>query len=64
MVLKSKSPKLFYFFNSSILSFGENLGYQYLPIFIRLGASEIQMGLLTAVNNVAKLYFNQPWKNV
>ena len=58
MVLKSKSPKLFYFLIQAFLSFGENLGYQYLPIFTRrLGASEIQMGLLTAVNNVAKTIF-------
>ena len=58
ILLKSKSPKLFYFLIQAFLSFGENLGYQYLPIFTRrLGASEIQMGLLTAVNNVAKTIF-------
>ncbi len=42
-----------------ILSFGQNLSFQYLPIFNRkLGATESQMGLMTAIQNVFSTFFS------
>lgn len=56
--IEKRSPKALFYFIQAFLSFGENLGYQYLPIYTRrLGATEIQMGLLTSVQNVSKTIF-------
>ena len=66
-VLKSnltsrKSPKWLFYLIQMLQSFGQNLSYQYFPIYSRkLGASETQMGLLTAVQNVATTLFQPIW---
>ncbi|MDH5402453.1 MAG: MFS transporter [Candidatus Heimdallarchaeota archaeon] len=44
------------------LSFGQNLAFQFLPIYTRkLGGTERQMGLLTAVQNVFSNLFSPYW---
>ncbi len=58
MSVDKRSPKAIFYLIQAFLSFGENLGYQYLPIYTRrLGATETQMGLLTSVQNVSKTIF-------
>ncbi|MHA2277985.1 MAG: MFS transporter [Candidatus Kariarchaeaceae archaeon] len=59
---KKKSSNLLFYSIQSFLSFGQNLAFQFLPIYTRkLGASESQMGLLTAVQNVFSTLFSPFW---
>lgn len=54
-----KSPKSLYFVFQMLLSFSQNLAFQYIPLFNKkLGADEIQMGLLTSVQNVFSTGFS------
>ncbi|MHA2252322.1 MAG: MFS transporter [Candidatus Kariarchaeaceae archaeon] len=59
---KKRSSNLLFYAIQSFLLFAQNLSYQFLPIFARkLGASERQMGLLTAVQNVFSTFFSPFW---
>ncbi|MHA2090755.1 MAG: MFS transporter [Candidatus Kariarchaeaceae archaeon] len=59
---EKRSSNLIFYSIQSFLSFGQNLAFQFLPIYTRkLGASESQMGLLTAVQNVFSTLFSPFW---
>lgn len=61
--MKKNRMRWFYVFQMFI-SFAQNLSFQFLPIYTRkLGASNIQMGLLTAVQNVFSSLFSPFWGN-
>lgn len=54
-----RSSKLLYYIFQMMLSFSQNLAYQYIPLYAKkLGSNEIQMGLLTSVQNVFSTFFS------
>jgi len=61
-VAKQKSSNFIYFLIQMFASFADNMTNQFLPVYTRrLGASETQMGLFTAVSNVGKTGFQPLW---
>ncbi len=57
-----RSPVWLYYLIQMMQSFGQNLSYQYFPIYVRkLGATESQMGLMTATQNVTSTFFQPFW---
>lgn len=45
-----------------LLSFGQNLNFQFLPVFARkIGTSNFEMGFLTATQNVSSTFFQPLW---
>ncbi|MFV2014851.1 MAG: MFS transporter, partial [Candidatus Heimdallarchaeota archaeon] len=61
--IRKNKMRWFYIFQMFI-SFAQNLSFQFLPIYSRkLGATETQMGLLTAVQNVFSSLFSPFWGN-
>ncbi len=60
-----RSPKWVYFLFQMMLSFSQNLAFQYIPLYNKkLGADEIQMGLMTSVQNVFSTAFSPFWGRV
>lgn len=54
-----------YFLIQMSFSFSQNLAYQYIPLFNKkLGADEIEMGLMTAVQNVFSTAFSPFWGKI
>ena len=48
-----------FYFVQMFISFGQNLGYQFLPVYTRkTGATETQMGLLTSLQNIFSTLFS------
>ncbi len=61
---KNNHRSVYYIFQM-LLSFSQNLAYQYIPLYIKkLGADEVQMGLMTAVQNVFSTFFSPFWGRV
>ncbi len=59
---KKRSSNLLFYTIQSFLSFAQNLSFQFLPIYAKkLGADAIQMGLLTATQNVFSTFFSPFW---
>lgn len=52
-LISSKPRNWIFYFVQMFISFGQNLSYQFLPVYTReTGANETQMGLLTSFQNI------------
>lgn len=60
-----RSPLWVYYLIQMSFAFSQNLAFQYIPLFNKkLGANEIEMGLMTAVQNVFSTAFSPFWGRI